>query len=141
MAIGCCCVLLLLLQGWESSSGTRESCTRTPRRQGHGCLLRLPESSVPDSSVPGVQVRGYGLSADGHHITHPHPNGLGALTCMHRALAGSGLAARHLAYINAHATSTPTGKAWGYALTACAQACIGMPKHPGKRHCFPIPGV
>lgn len=34
------------------------------------------------------QVRGYGLSGDGHHITQPHPQGLGARLCMERAITG-----------------------------------------------------
>lgn len=49
------------------------------------------------------------MSGDGHHITHPHPEGLGASLAMRRALAGSGVSASDVAYINAHATSTPTG--------------------------------
>lgn len=58
-----------------------------------------------------MQVRGYGLSGDGHHVTHPHPDGAGALLCMRRALVGSGVGLDDLAYINAHATSTPAGDA------------------------------
>lgn len=56
-----------------------------------------------------LQVRGYGLSGDAHHITAPHPKGVGAALAMHRALLGSGLSPADVAYINAHATSTPVG--------------------------------
>jgi 3-oxoacyl-[acyl-carrier-protein] synthase II len=56
-----------------------------------------------------LQVRGYGLSGDGHHITAPHPEGIGAALAMQRALQGSGLCSSDVAYINAHATSTPVG--------------------------------
>ena len=55
------------------------------------------------------QVRGYGLSGDAHHITAPHPDGVGAALAMQRALQGSGLPPASITYINAHATSTPVG--------------------------------
>lgn len=58
-----------------------------------------------------TQVRGYGLSADAHHITQPAPDGRGALLAMQRALQKSGVARSDVAYINAHATSTPLGDA------------------------------
>jgi hypothetical protein len=56
-----------------------------------------------------MQVRGYGLSGDGHHITAPHPAGIGASLAMRRALQGSGIPASSICYVNAHATSTPVG--------------------------------
>jgi 3-oxoacyl-(acyl-carrier-protein) synthase len=51
------------------------------------------------------------MSGDGHHMTQPHPEGLGARLCMQHALRGSGVQATDVAYINAHATSTPLGDA------------------------------
>ncbi|KAF8065856.1 hypothetical protein HT031_002916 [Scenedesmus sp. PABB004] len=56
-----------------------------------------------------AEVRGYGLSGDGHHITAPHPDGAGAALAMQRAMQGSGVPLEAVAHINAHATSTPVG--------------------------------
>jgi 3-oxoacyl-[acyl-carrier-protein] synthase II len=52
-------------------------------------------------------MRGYGASADAHHVTAPDPSGTGAATAIRRALAQSGLSADDLVYVNAHGTSTP----------------------------------
>lgn len=56
-----------------------------------------------------AEVRGYGMSADAHHITQPHKDGRGAILAMKRALKQSGLHPDQVDYVNAHATSTPLG--------------------------------
>eukprot|EP00798_Chlamydomonas_sp_ICE-L_P024271 gene24271-9872_t len=56
-----------------------------------------------------AEVRGYGLSGDGFHVTQPHSEGLGGQICMRRALDVAGLKKEDIVYINAHATSTPVG--------------------------------
>jgi 3-oxoacyl-[acyl-carrier-protein] synthase II len=55
------------------------------------------------------EIRGYGLSADAHHVTQPPPDGSGAQLAMQRALKTAGLKPADVAYLNAHATSTPIG--------------------------------
>ncbi len=54
-----------------------------------------------------AEVRGYGISADAHHITQPRPDGAGAALAMRRALEDSGVAADEVDYVNAHGTGTP----------------------------------
>lgn len=49
------------------------------------------------------------MSADAHHITASHPEGLGATLVMQRALKDAGMQPDEIDYINVHGTSTPVG--------------------------------
>jgi len=55
------------------------------------------------------EIAGCGATADAHHITAPHPEGLGAKNVMLAALEDAGLTAADIDYINTHGTSTPLG--------------------------------
>lgn len=55
------------------------------------------------------ELVGGGLSADAHHMTAPHPEGLGATNVMRYALEDAGMQPDEIDYINVHGTSTPLG--------------------------------
>jgi len=56
-----------------------------------------------------AEVRGGGLSADAHHLTAPHPEGLGAMNVMRNALSDAQMNPEEIDYINVHGTATPLG--------------------------------
>ncbi len=55
------------------------------------------------------EIGGCGATADAHHITAPHPEGLGAMNVMMVALDDAGMKPDDIDYINTHGTSTPIG--------------------------------
>jgi len=69
---------------------------------GYAILMR-PEDTATDL---GVKLAGYGESSDAYHMSHPHPDGLGARLSMQQALDMSGVPAEMVGYINLHGTSS-----------------------------------
>ena len=53
-----------------------------------------------------AEIIGFGMSGDGHHMTHPSPQGEGAARCMQATLDDAGITNGEVGYINAHGTST-----------------------------------
>jgi 3-oxoacyl-[acyl-carrier-protein] synthase-1 len=67
------------------------------------------ERATPGDAAP--QLRGYGESSDAHHMSTPHPEGLGARIAMSEALARAGIDAAEVGYLNLHGTATPANDA------------------------------
>lgn len=55
------------------------------------------------------EVAGAGMSADAHHMTAPHPEGIGAMNAMRYALEDAEMKPEDIQHINTHGTSTPLG--------------------------------
>ena len=60
-----------------------------------------------EAASPHGWLCGYGESSDAHHMSAPHPQGLGARRAMLDALARAGLEAGAIGYLNLHGTATP----------------------------------
>ena len=79
---------------------------------GEGCgalVLEELESALKRKATIYGEVRGFGMSGDAYHVSSPHPEGHGVQQCIHAALKDAGVPASAIAYVNAHATSTPMG--------------------------------
>jgi len=78
--------------------------------EGAGCLIleELEHAKARGAKIYAEMV-GAGMSADAHHITASHPEGLGAKLVMENALEDAGLKPEDIDYINVHGTSTHVG--------------------------------
>ncbi|MBR4481012.1 MAG: beta-ketoacyl-ACP synthase II [Prevotella sp.] len=78
--------------------------------EGAGCLIleELEHAKARGAKIYAEMV-GAGMSADAHHITASHPEGLGAKLVMQSALEDAGLQPEDIDYINVHGTSTHVG--------------------------------
>lgn len=74
-----------------------------------GLVLEEYEHAKKRGAKIYAEVMGGGMTADAHHITAPHPDGLGATNVMRLALEDAEMNADEVDYINVHGTSTPLG--------------------------------
>lgn len=78
--------------------------------EGAGCLiLEEMEHAIARGANILCEVVGGGLSADAYHLTATHPEGVGAMLVMKRALKDAEMKPEEVDYINVHGTSTPVG--------------------------------
>jgi 3-oxoacyl-[acyl-carrier-protein] synthase II len=78
--------------------------------EGAGAIIL---ESLEHAEARGAKIYcemvGGGMSADAHHITAPHPEGLGATNVMKVTLEDAGMNPEDVDYVNVHGTSTPLG--------------------------------
>jgi 3-oxoacyl-[acyl-carrier-protein] synthase II len=78
--------------------------------EGAGALiLESYEHAVKRGATIYAELAGGGLSADAHHMTAPHPEGLGAIKVMENCLKDAEINIEEVDTINMHGTSTPLG--------------------------------
>lgn len=78
--------------------------------EGAGCIvLEEYEHAIARGATIYAELVGTGMTADAHHITAPHPEGLGALNVMREALLDANISVEDVDHINMHGTSTGLG--------------------------------
>jgi 3-oxoacyl-[acyl-carrier-protein] synthase I len=103
---------LTILYGFASlglmSSGPCRPCDegRDGLTLGESAGFALLEKSEHAGRPGAVALLGYGESCDGYHMSHPHPEGTGAIRAMQEALLRSGLTSGDIDYIHLHGTAT-----------------------------------
>lgn len=78
--------------------------------EGGGALMIETEENAKKRGAHIIaEVAGFANCTDGYHVTSPHPEGIGAVFCMKKAVEHAGLELQDIDYINTHGTSTPVG--------------------------------
>ncbi len=94
------------------------ACNRDGMKLGEGygiVMLERAGDAVRRGAQPIARIAGFGEACDAHHLSKPHPQGLGAVSAMRQALESAGLAGGDIDLVAAHSTATPDNDAAEYA--------------------------
>ena len=106
------------LKALSTRNDEPEKASRPFDKTRDGFVLGEGAGAIVLESLEHAQARGAeiycemvggGMSADAHHITAPHPEGLGAMNVMLATLDDAGMKPEEVDYVNVHGTSTPLG--------------------------------
>lgn len=78
---------------------------------GEAAAFFLLERAPPHAAAESIGLLGAGETSDAHHMSAPHPEGLGARRAMEAALLAAGLKPQAIDYVNLHGTATPSNDA------------------------------
>lgn len=92
------------LEALSSKRCTPFDAQRSGISIGEAGALMLIEKEKPQQKA--IAILGIGDSSDAHHISAPHPEGVGAQAAMQKALLDADLTIDDIGYINAHGTAT-----------------------------------
>jgi len=98
---------------------------RTGLNLGEGAaflLLETEQAARARGAEPLVELRGWAVGAEAHHITNPQASGETATRVMQRALHRAGLTPADIDYVNAHGTATPLNDRME---SAALKRCLG----------------
>lgn len=76
---------------------------------GGALIIETEENAKKRGAKILAEIAGFSNCTDGYHVTSPHPEGIGAIFCMEKAIENAGLSPEDVDYINTHGTSTGVG--------------------------------
>ena len=77
-----------------------------PEAQADETVKVEPRRPNRSATLEAIELIGYGMTADAHHITEPDPQGKSLIRAIKLALESAGLSPQEINYINPHGTST-----------------------------------